>query len=87
MREVESLTSVLLVSSCPHSLLGLILCPLDLDNPQDPREGEAAQAVLVTDPDRPTAHLKTGARPETLSLQVEISEICPESYCLPAGCS
>ena len=54
MREVESLTSVLLVSSCPHSLLGLILCPLDLDNPQDPREGEAAQAVLVIDPDHPT---------------------------------
>ena len=54
MREVESLTSVLLVSSCPHSLLGLILCPLDLDNPQDPREGEAAKAVLVTDPDGPT---------------------------------
>ena len=46
MREVESLTSVLLVSSCPHSLLGLILCPLDLDNPQDPREGEAAQAFI-----------------------------------------
>ena len=54
MREVESLTSVLLVSSCPPSLLGLILCPLNLDNPQDPREGEAAQAVLVTDPDCPT---------------------------------
>ena len=45
MREVESLTSVLLVSSCPHSLLGLILCPLDLDNPLLPGPGVRSETL------------------------------------------